>query len=82
MGNIDIDALVMAKPYFLYPTADSKSLEVYDIERQRFMGQLAGHDDEISGRSEGEPCCQLPARPSHENPCVEPGDNAVSRHAA
>ena len=42
-----IDALVMAEPYFLYPTADSKSLVVWDMERQHTLGQLDGHDDEI-----------------------------------
>ena len=37
----------MAEPFFLYPSADSKSLVVWDMERQHTMGQLEGHDGTI-----------------------------------
>ena len=37
----------MAERYFLYPTADLKSLVVWDMERQQPLGQLEGHDDVI-----------------------------------
>ena len=37
----------MVDRYFLYPTADLKSLVVWDMERQHTLGQLEGHDDDI-----------------------------------
>ena len=37
----------MVGSLFLYPTADYKSLVVWDTERQQVLGQLEGHDDEI-----------------------------------
>ena len=38
----------MAERYFLYPTVDRHSLVVWDMERQRPLGQLEGHDDEVA----------------------------------
>ena len=35
-------AIFMTERYFLYPTADLKSLVVWDIERQHMLGQLEG----------------------------------------
>ena len=37
----------MAARFFLYPSADLKSLVVWDMERQRTLGQLEGHDGEL-----------------------------------
>ena len=42
------NAIVMAEPYFLYPTANSKSLVVWDMEKQHTLGRLEGHDNEIN----------------------------------
>ena len=42
------NAMVMAEPFFLYPTANSKSLVVWDMERQQMLGRLEGHDNEIN----------------------------------
>ena len=47
MREIDKDVLVMTEPFFLYPSADMKSLVVWDMERQHTLGQLEGHDDDI-----------------------------------
>ena len=38
----------MAERLLLYPTADFKSLVVWGMERQSTLGQLEGHDDEVS----------------------------------
>ena len=37
----------MVGSLFLYPTADYRSLVVWDTERQQALGQLEGHADEI-----------------------------------
>ena len=37
----------MAERLFLHPTANLKSLVVWDMERQLTLGQLEGHDDNI-----------------------------------
>ena len=37
----------MAAGFFLHPTADLKSLVVWDMERQQVLGQLEGHDGEL-----------------------------------
>ena len=38
----------MTEPFFLYPTANSKSLVVWDMEKQHTLGRLEGHDNEIN----------------------------------
>ena len=38
----------MAEHLFLYPTANLKSLVVWDMERQQALGQLEGHDGNIN----------------------------------
>ena len=40
-------AICMAVRCFLYPSADLKSLVVWDMERQHTLGQLEGHDGNI-----------------------------------
>ena len=46
-GGISNTGITMTEQVFLYPTADSLSLVVWDMERQLALGQLEGHDDVI-----------------------------------
>ena len=42
------DTVVIAtERFFLYTSADWKSLVVWDVEEQHTLGQLEGHDEDI-----------------------------------
>ena len=46
-AGVYASSVVMAGRYFLYHTADRKSLVVWDMERQQPLGQLEGHDGDV-----------------------------------